>query len=210
MLSLYGNVKFPNGRKFGQVRLNRMWHVAGGPNNAGCSSEFNIWGTWIFEGSCSIGTDCKICIGDNGILSVGNNCLIMTDCNITAYKEVALGDNLLMAHSSQILDTSYHFVENLDNGTVKSNTTPIRIGNNCWICNNVSIMGGVSIPDSVIVASHSLVNKTLNGLLPDSLIGGIPANILSKRVRRIVDHKEEYSLGKYFMDNPEAAWFSKN
>lgn len=210
LLSLYGQARFIGGGKFGQVRMNRMWHVAGGPNNAGGPSDFCIWGTWIFQGTCSIGTSCKICIGDNGTLTIGDNCQIMSDCNITAYKDVVIEDNLLMAHSSQIFDTGYHYISYIEKGLVKPLAAPIHIGKNCWICNNVTIMGGVSIPSDIIVASHSLVNKTIDNLQPDSLIGGSPAHLLKTGVKRINDHKIEAYVGFYFSNNPQADYCPLN
>jgi carbonic anhydrase/acetyltransferase-like protein (isoleucine patch superfamily) len=54
----------------------------------------------------------------------------------------------------------------------------LEIGNDVWIGNNVSIMGGIKIGDGAIIGTKSLVTKNVE---PYSIVGGVPAKILSKR-----------------------------
>ena len=110
--------------------------MAGAPANMGGNSEFNIWGTIAFNGKCQIGTACKICVGENAKLVFGDDSKVMSQCNITAYKSVVIGTNLLMAHASQIFDTSYHFVLDRNRNIVKPIASYMKIGDNCWICNS--------------------------------------------------------------------------
>lgn len=171
VLSLYGRAEVEGG-SFGSVKLNRSWHEAGAPNNMGGPEEFNIWGTIVFKGRCQIGTGGKITVGTNGVLVLGDECNIMSQCNITAYKLVDVGDNLLMAHASQIFDTGYHYVADFNKRRVKQIGAPIIIGSNCWICNSSTVMGGTQLPNYTIVASHSLVNKDFSKIPEESIVGG--------------------------------------
>lgn len=54
----------------------------------------------------------------------------------------------------------------------------ILIGNDVWICDNVSILGGVKIGDGAIIASNAVVTKDVE---PYTVVGGVPAKPIKKR-----------------------------
>ncbi len=203
--SLYGKAIFDVDRVYpGIVRLNRRRHVAGSPNNTGGPSEFNIYGTMVFKGRCQIGTDNKICVGERGFLTLGKDVLIMSACNITAYKEVRIGDNAIISHRSQIMDTNYHYVANFIKKRVKPIATPIILGNNCWICNSATIMGGAKLPDYVIVANGSMVNKDLREVAKESVIGGCPAKVITEGCRFVYNSNFSREISCFFNEHPES------
>lgn len=169
------------------------------------AEEFNIWGTIVFKGRCQIGTGGKITVGTNGVLVLGDECNIMSQCDITAYKLVDVGDNLLMAHASQIFDTGYHYVADFNKRRVKQIGTAIIIGSNCWICNSSTVMGGTQLPNYTIVASHSLVNKDFSKILEESIVGGMPARVIATGYRKIDNSEMQKSIENYFAENPESA-----
>ena len=66
---------------------------------------------------------------------------------------------------------------------------PIRIGRNCWLGANVSVMPGVTIGDNVVIGAGSVVTKDI----PSNVIAvGNPCRIL----REVDDRDREY----YFKD----------
>lgn len=209
-ISLYGRAVLDiQGKiKMGIIEFNSNYHVLEGPNNSGSDSEFNIWGTIVFKGTCKIGTACKLCVRTSGILEFGDSCHIMPQCNITAYSSITIGNNLRMAHRSQILDTNYHYIADLNKKKIKRFSTPIHIGNYVWLCNNSTITGGVTIPDRTIIASNSLVNKKIADLPNYSIIGGQPAKLISVGFDRIYDDEFASELDKYFEDNPNEMFYS--
>ncbi|MDY5583427.1 MAG: DapH/DapD/GlmU-related protein [Candidatus Merdousia sp.] len=54
----------------------------------------------------------------------------------------------------------------------------VRIGENCWIGADVSIMPGVNIGEGVVIAACACVTKNIP---PYSVIGGVPAKIIKNR-----------------------------
>ena len=50
----------------------------------------------------------------------------------------------------------------------------IRIGNNCWLGNNVSVLDGVEIGDNCVIGGGALVTKSIP---PFSVAYGVPAEI---------------------------------
>ena len=205
VLSLYGHASVGGGR-FGIVKLNRSRHVAGAPANMGGKSEFNIWGLVVFKGTCQIGTGCKICVGENGKLEFGDEAKIMSQCHITAYKSVEIGNNMLMAHASQIFDTSYHYVLDREKNIVKSIASHVKIGDNCWICNSSTIMGQITIPSNTIVASHSLVIKDMNTIPEYSVVAGHPAKMVASGRERVYSPKLETEINSFFSSHPDAEY----
>lgn len=54
----------------------------------------------------------------------------------------------------------------------------IKINNNCWIGSKVSILDGVEIGDSCIIAAGAVVTKSFP---KNSVIGGVPARLIKNR-----------------------------
>ncbi len=53
-----------------------------------------------------------------------------------------------------------------------------KIGNDVWLCANVTIIGGVTIGDGAIVATGAVVNRDVP---PYAVVGGIPAKVIRYR-----------------------------
>lgn len=53
-----------------------------------------------------------------------------------------------------------------------------KIGNDCWIGSDVTLIGGVEICDGAVVLAHAVVTKDVP---PYAIVGGIPANVISYR-----------------------------
>lgn len=54
----------------------------------------------------------------------------------------------------------------------------IKVGNDCWIGNNVIIMQGVNIGNGAIIAAGSIVTKDVK---PYSIVAGVPAKLIKYR-----------------------------
>ena len=67
--------------------------------------------------------------------------------------------------------------------------TPPSIGNDCWIGERVSIVGGITIGDGAVVLTGAVVVKDVP---PYAVVGGVPAKII-----------------KYRYDEPTIGWLLK-
>jgi acetyltransferase-like isoleucine patch superfamily enzyme len=54
-------------------------------------------------------------------------------------------------------------------------TKSVKIGKNCWIGNNATILSGVELGDNVTVGANSVVTKSFPS---NVVIGGVPARVL--------------------------------
>ncbi len=53
-----------------------------------------------------------------------------------------------------------------------------RIGNDCWLGTNVTLIGGVEIADGAVVLANATVTKDIP---PYAIVGGVPAKIIGYR-----------------------------
>lgn len=113
----------------------------------------------------------------NAIIKIGDNCRIHATC-IHAFTEINIGDRVLIAANTQIIDGNGHLFS-MENPKNRINTVdegkPIHIHDDVWIGTNVIILGGITIGKGAVVSANTLVNKDI---LPYSLVGGNPMSIL--------------------------------
>lgn len=205
LFSLYGTMECVGKCWPGMIVLNQT--NCGMPNNPGTSTAIDNWGKIIFHGKCQIFTSNKINVGLKATLELGEGTKIMCMCNITAYTSVRIGAQSWIVHRCQVMDSNFHFVANFRNKIIPRYSRPIEIGSYCWICNSTTVSAGAKIPNKTIVASNSLVNKDMQNIPEESIIGGIPAKLISTGFRKVESKKLERAIWKYFAEHPNEILF---
>lgn len=126
-------------------------------------------GGWFF-----LPTDNKNCE-----IGIGEGAHIGDRFTISCNNKINIGENCLLSYNVSILDHDHIFGNNLHpttSGITKGE--PIKIGNDCFIGCNVTILKGVSLGVHCIVGANSVVTKPF----PDnSIIVGVPAAIINKQ-----------------------------
>lgn len=134
---------------------------------------------------------CRIeCIASyNGVhydssIRIGDNCIIGPNAHITSMKNVNIGDNFLSGEGLLISDNNHGFfcLEELDihpDKRILYSKGGVKIGNNVWCGDKVSILSGVEIGDGSIIGCNAVVTKNIP---PYSLAVGNPARVI-KRLR---------------------------
>ncbi|KEH99087.1 sugar O-acetyltransferase [Clostridium botulinum] len=118
----------------------------------------------------------------------GNNCEVNMNCTFLDDNRIEIGDNVLIAPNVQIY-TAFHptnakerFGECKEDGSFvfcKTQTAPVKIGNNVWIGGGVVILPGVTIGDNVVIGAGSIVTKDI----PSDIIAcGNPCRVIKKNV----------------------------
>lgn len=100
----------------------------------------------------------------------GNNCEVNMNCTFLDDNLIQIGDNALIAPNVQIY-TAFHptnaverFGAPKEDGSFefcKTQTAPVKIGNNAWIGGGVIILPGVTIGDNVVIGAGSVVTKDI-------------------------------------------------
>lgn len=134
----------------------------------------------------SVGYGCRFdLINPNKItLYFGDDCQIGDYCHFVATDEVKIGNNFLCASKVFISDTNH--------GNYRGNScadpmeapkyrklcnSPVSIGDNVWVGENVVILSGTTIGNGCIIGANSVVT----GIFEDNcILAGVPAKVIKK------------------------------
>jgi acetyltransferase-like isoleucine patch superfamily enzyme len=121
-----------------------------------------------------------------GKIKIGANCYVGDASRIWSGDQVSIGDNVLIAHNVNIVDTQAHEINAIERsdryleliskgpwankGSIE--TKAITIQNKAWISFNAIILKGVTIGEGAIVAAGSVVTKDV---APYTMVAGNPA-----------------------------------
>lgn len=183
---IYGNglyvIDVPLGNiKFGMLKL-------GVKNEESILTKTGVvisnFGTLIFKGAGVLGNGCSLIIGNQGRLSIGKNFGITGNVSVHCYDSIEIGAFFSCSWNVTIDDTDHHKLMDVEHNKEKAETKPITIGNNVWICQQVTVLKGSNLPDWTIVSSNSLVNKKYL-TTPYSVLAGMPAKVTGKKIKRV-------------------------
>jgi acetyltransferase-like isoleucine patch superfamily enzyme len=136
-------------------------------------------GELIVNGHASIGKGSRVYIAKNATFTIGTNTYITGRATITVNKGVAIGDNCAIAWGLTLIDSDYHELKTSE-GTPRSKSASISIGDNVWIGCNTTILKGVTIAKGVVVAANAVVNKSITE--ENVLVAGNPAQIVKRNI----------------------------
>ena len=113
---------------------------------------------------------------------IGNDCNIGEYCHITAIRRITIGDGLLTGRFVYIGDNAHGSLswEEADTPSAKrylKSKGEIMIGRNVWICDKVTILGGITIGDNVIIGANSVVTHDIPA---NSIAVGMPAKVVKQ------------------------------
>ena len=166
-------------------------------------THLNIAGGVLrLNGTLDVRRGCIIEI--KGECSLGDDIVFGPRCRVRVHKALQMDDVVRVAHETQIFDSNFHYVENVNEPGFNPISKPIKIGSYVWVCNRSTVQAGTKLPDFTIVASNSLLNKDFSSLPPHSLIGGMPAKFIKEGISRVWDTKREFEYHKQ-----EFEWYRK-
>ena len=105
---------------------------------------------------------------------IGKNVFINFDCTFLDLGGITIDDGVLIAPKVSLLSEGHPLSSQERHSLVPR---PIHIKKNAWIGANATILHGVTIGESSVVAAGSVVSKDV----PDNVVvGGTPAKIIKK------------------------------
>lgn len=112
-------------------------------------------------------------------LVIGNNVGIAQNCFIQVRGKVSIGNNVIFGPGVSIFSENHNFSDvtryiNEQGETRKG----VIIEDGVWVASNATILDGVTIGESSIVAAGSVVNRNVP---PFTIVGGIPAKFIKLR-----------------------------
>lgn len=145
-------------------------------------------GVWHLGYSIEVGTGTSIVIEENAQLKFGNRVRIGAYSKVYCTNIIEMGNEIGFSWESQIFDTNFHYIQNVETHEIYPINAPIKIGSYCWFGNRVNIMKGTVVPDYSIVASNSLCNKDYSSIPAYSMLAGCPAVLKKAGIRRLFEN----------------------
>jgi acetyltransferase-like isoleucine patch superfamily enzyme len=118
------------------------------------------------------GPRCTLALGAGATVHLGSNSYIAGSGKIIATREIHIGDDVAISWGVTVLDSNLH-----EDGRIRRDPGPVRVGNRVWIGHGASIMPGVTIGDDAIVAARACVTKDV---APGETVAGVPATPLRR------------------------------
>lgn len=169
-------------------------------------TRINNKGQIIFHGKGKILRGAELMTYPDAIIEFGDSFFVGENVMIYAAEHISMGKSSRISYHSQICDSDFHFMINIENGTIKNRTKPIFIGDFNWIANNVTIKKGTRTPDHITAAgSYTVLLKDYTKEVPPySILAGNPARCLCTGYSRIWKNEKQriFELAKFFKDNP--------
>ncbi len=104
-----------------------------------------------------------IIVGENAHLEIGDNVFMNNFCSINCLESISIGENTLFGENVKLYDHNHEY-ENEGDLKIhhrKFTKAPIKIGKNCWLGSNVTVLKGVSIGDHCIIGAGCTIYKDI-------------------------------------------------
>jgi acetyltransferase-like isoleucine patch superfamily enzyme len=97
-------------------------------------------------------------LGKNAEVILENNVFMNNYCSINAIEKIEIGENTLLGEGVKLYDHNHEYTaEAVEHKKFRS--APIKIGKNCWLGSNVTVLKGVTIGDHCIIGAGCLIYK---------------------------------------------------
>ena len=120
---------------------------------------------------------------------IGNNVYANFNLTLVDDTHIYIGDNTMIGPNVALVTAGHPVLPELRMHQLQYNF-PVRIGKNCWLGANVTVLPGVTIGDNTVIGAGSVVTRDI----PSNVVAfGVPCKVS----REISDRDKEY----YFRDN---------
>lgn len=99
-------------------------------------------------------------IGKGATIEIGDNTFFNHGCSLNSLQSIKIGKDCLFGENVKIYDHNHKFREKISRVSDQGfKTSPVVIGDNCWICSNVVILRGVKVGNHCIIGAGCVVNR---------------------------------------------------
>ena len=125
-----------------------------------------------------LGHGCKV-RAHEGHVSIGAKSVLGQECTISAYQNVSIGRECIIADRVMMIDFDHGMVEVerpiRAQGIYKRD---VKVGHNVWIGYGACVLRGVTLGDNSVVGTSSVVTADVPA---NAVVGGIPAKLIRMR-----------------------------
>jgi acetyltransferase-like isoleucine patch superfamily enzyme len=125
-----------------------------------------------------LGHGCKIRVHE-GAVEIGAKTVLGQECTISAYHQVTIGRECIIADRVMMIDFDHGTVEVerpiREQGIYKR---AVRVGHNCWVGYGACILRGVRVGENCVIGTSSVCTRDV----PDNaVVAGAPAKLIRMR-----------------------------
>ncbi|HSR22055.1 MAG TPA: acyltransferase [Candidatus Eisenbacteria bacterium] len=162
-----------------RVALRGCREVGYGPRLYGRCLVSGGAGIHVGERLLMIGTaaSCELHTHDGGRLEIGDRVFVNYGSSISAHTLVRIGDDCKIGQHAIILDCDYHDMDDPLHYGGHGESRPVVLEAGVWLGVRVTVLKGVTIGRSSVVAAGSVVTRDIP---PCVLAGGMPAKVLRR------------------------------
>jgi len=104
-----------------------------------------------------------VLVQQNASLELGNNFFMNNFCSINCLDSISIGENTLFGENVKLYDHNHAYETHPEFKLHHSRftTAPIKIGKNCWLGSNVTVLKGVTIGDNCIIGAGCTIYKDI-------------------------------------------------
>lgn len=143
---------------------------------------FNNRGTLEIGGRLKIQPGAVFTIVKGATIKVGNCVGFGANSKVICRKSITIGNNVRCSWDTQILDSDFHFLYNIEKNKYYPRTKEIVFGNDVFIGNGCTVGKGTVLPDGCVVSCISKVSGDFTNEGMNLLIAGNPAKVIKKGV----------------------------
>lgn len=142
-----------------------------------------IEGTLVVNGQVRIGGESKICVMENGNLVFKGDVTNSAGLTIICGDEVVIGGGTVISWDTTIIDSDFHYIEEIETQKKRRNHSPINIEDNVWLCMGVTVLKGSYIKEHTIVGANAQVLSMYSD--KECIIASAPPSVIKRGVRFI-------------------------
>ena len=114
-----------------------------------------------------------------GEVAIGEKTVLGQECTISAYRQVRIGEQCVVADRAMFIDFDHGMVE-VDRPIRVQGIymREVNVGANVWIGYGACVLRGVRVGDNSILGTNSVITKDVPA---NAVVGGVPAKLIRMR-----------------------------
>jgi len=108
-------------------------------------------------------------------LVIGKQCVFNAECVFDIEETITIGDSVALGQQVMLLTSTHEIGSSDRRADHRLRSSPITIGNGCWLGARCIVLPGITIGTGAVVAAGAVVTQNVP---ENTLVAGVPARII--------------------------------